>query len=235
MFGHKKPAEVPVVDEGAEQLKKLLTDLPGNIQQSVAAGMATAFKGMQAPTAPTAPAPKADEKPTPAPLIPEGVDLDELSGTDMVKLLLGAMDTKITQLGEAISPKFDQLANAMQTKNIRDDVKDVAGKDPNFWKYQEVMAGIAKQHPSLGAGDLFNLAKTKAPEIGEAIAADKKAADEKEAEDNPEKVVPFGGLTPTSGLSAEGKGEMDFSTAADKAWDDIMSEIPQDIIGGANN
>lgn len=235
MFGHKKPAEVPVVDEGTEQLKKLLTDLPANIQQSVTAGMATAFKGMQAPQAPAAPAPKADEKPTPAPLIPEGVDLDELSGTDMVKLMLSAMDTKITQLGDAIGPKFDQLANAMQTKSIKDDVKDVAGKDPNFWKYQEVMAGIAKQYPALAPSDLYELAKSRAPEIGEAIAADKKKVDDEEAVKEGSKELPFGGLTPTSGHSTEGAGEMDFATAADKAWEEAMSEVPADIIGGANN
>ena len=231
MFGKKTPQEPLKDDQGAADLKKLLEDLPGAIQTSVATGMATAMKGMQQQQqpAPKKEPPKKDELP---PIIPDGTDIDEYTPTQLLDVISQVIDRKFNEFNEVVEPKFQELTNKAQTKDIQDQVKEVAKDNPDFWKYRDVMGGIAKQYPHLAPADLFDLAKAKAPEIGAEIQKEK---DDKDAEDAKKNVVSFGGLTPTSGHSSEDSEGMDFTTASEKAWEEVMSQVPTELIGGTNN
>lgn len=217
-------------DDGSKKLEKLLEELPNNIQKSVATGMATAMKGLQQSAAASVVAEPPAEAPTP--LIPEGTDFAALDNEQMVTLLLNAFDTKIQAIAKVLEPRLDQMDSKIQTNDIKGQVKDTADNNPEFWKYREVMAGIAKKYPDLSPPDLLVLAKGHAPEIGEEM--DKAAAETQEKEDA-KNVIHFGGLTPTSGLSSEDNKDMEFPDASEKAWEEIMSSIPAEIIGGSNN
>jgi len=226
MFKKKKVVEKP---SAADELSKLILELPNAIQQSVATGMSTALKGFkpqQAPPTKQAPAPKKEE-----PLIPEGTDLEELSNSDMLNLMFKGMEQKLTEFAGKIDPQFEKLSSNAQIKDIKDQVKDILKDNPDFPRYREAMTEVANRYPDLDPQDIFNLAKINAPEIGVQIAKEKEEAEG----DKTDNVVSFGGLTPTSGHSSEDTEGMDFESASEKAWDSVMGEMPPEIIGGRNN
>ncbi len=217
-------------DEGTKKLEELLADLPKSIQESVAAGMATAMKGLQQQQAP-AQTPAIEVKPAPE-LIPDEEALNQLDNAGMVGLIAQLIDQKLGKGADKINTQITDISNRLTTTDLKSQVKEVAASHTDFWEYRDTMGGLAKQYPDLTPADLYNLAKSHAPEIGEKLAT---AAAEKKAEEDKDNVVVFGGLLPTSGRGSEDTEGMDFKKASEKSWEEVMSELPAEIIGGNNN
>jgi hypothetical protein len=182
--------------------------------------------GNHAPAPAPAPAPKEE------PLLPEGTDLNDMDNSQLFQLMIKAVDHQLNKAGELVQQRLEGINNQLTTTGLQTRVKEVAKENPDFMAYREVMGSLAQRYPSLDPLDLYNLAKSKAPEIGQRLAAEK---EEQEKAARSTNVLSFGGLTPTSGSSATDTEDMDFKDASAKAWDEIMKDIPGEIIGGGNN
>jgi len=62
------------------------------------------------------------------------------------------------------------------------------------------------------------------------IEADKKAEGENKTSETGK--VNYGGLNPTSGATGTVKTDMKQKDAAEAAWNEVMSQIPAEVLGG---
>ena len=132
---------------------------------------------------------------------PEPVDLESLSRAQLVDHIVGTIGEAVRQqISEALSPVTEQLTGLQQNVAERTVTQEIAAlrsahKDFNDWK--EEMVGLAKQHPTLGIGQLYQLARAGSP--AKAGELDKRYA--------PPAVKPpvrFGGLLPNGAIPAAG-------------------------------
>ncbi len=209
------------------KLQEAISSLPESVQKAVIQGVRTASQESDETRA-RAQAQKADED--------EDEDLNsgevDLEGLDRAGLVGHISKNTENAIKRALKPLVEQLqttSDAGEADRIRLDFRQAAGNHPDFLEWREEMGEIIKKHPELSAEDVFTLARSKDPEKAKEIEA--KATKGKEEEENKVKKT-FGGLTPTSGSSTTKDTNKSPEEAANSAWEETMSAVPAELIGG---
>lgn len=101
---------------------------------------------------------------------PGEVNLDELSNTDMSKVMAESVENYVNDIREesaaeqrkqldALNQKLDETQNALLTLSAQQRVKDVASKHKDFETYRPAMQELSQKYPQMEMNDLYKLAK----------------------------------------------------------------------------
>lgn len=199
------------------KLESALADLPNHLQSAVMNGIRTTVQEQNAQQQQQPPQDEPD---------PTDDELESMSRKD----LLAYIEKKFSKTVQSqLKPLQENLQNTSQETErtrIQQQVKEAETSHPDFWEWKTEMGELVQRYPNLSVNDLYTLARAnnadKARQLDEA-----RAEKEKPAQQQPR----FGGLTPTSGTQTQRTGEMDTKTAAESAWDEVMSGLPKDLIG----
>lgn len=166
----------------------------------------------------------------------EDVDFDELDNKQLADTLtqniLKQIDKKLKGFSEDVNKKVSSTSEEVSKEKLRREVADAREKFKDFDEFKDDIGKLVKQYPNLAVEDLYLLAKQKNPDKVKEL--EEKRVEEKQKEEKETKSR-FGGLTPTSSRETTSKGTMEKGEAAEAAWDEVMSDIPADLIGGTNN
>lgn len=154
------------------------------------------------------------------------VNLETLDRSGFLNVILervgSIIEEKITPIHEDVTQEKDRRSQESLAKQVKDAEK--AHRD--FWDWKEEMGEIAKRSPGLNVEEIYQLAriehKDKAVEMDDKYKTDEEREKEKqkaESKNKPKEV--FGGLTPTSGKTAE-VDNMTMDEAANKAYDEVF-------------
>jgi hypothetical protein len=158
------------------------------------------------------------------------VDFDNMSNSDLFQMITKEvgklLDSKLGEVDKKVTSTRTELAESRVAQRI----KEFSSEKKDFWEWADEIKGLAKAHPTLEVRDLYDLARKNDPEKAKTLDEKFNTADTKPK-------APFGGLTPTSsmkGVSDNSDEKMSAQDAADKAWDDIMADIPPELLGGSD-
>jgi hypothetical protein len=148
-------------------------------------------------------------------------NFEEMTNSELASHMLTTVSDMVENaISKAMAPitnQFETLNRTVSGNAVNTELKELtsAHKDVKDWK--EEMIGLAKQHPSLGLRDVYDLARAKNPA----------KAGELDRRYNPPapKPRPFGGLTPAmSGKSATPPQSAE--EASRSAYLEVMSRHP---------
>ncbi len=208
------------------KLQEAISSLPESVQKAVIQGVRTASQESDEARI-RAQSAKDDDNDDDD----DSGDVD-LEGLDRAGLVGHISKNTENAIKRALKPLVEQLqttSDAGEADRIRADFRQAAGKFPDFLDWREEMGEIIKKHPELPAEDVYTLARSKDPEKAKEL--EEKTNKGKNEEDDKVKKA-FGGLTPTSGSSLIKDSNKSPEEAANSAWDETMSSVPAEIIGG---
>lgn len=194
-------------------------------QNETIKGLQTAAEKKAA--APPPPPPAEDPAGQDAPLDLETMDRSQFAAhivKTVQKDVVAPLQATLTQSGKRIevSEAKQQLETALE-------------KHGDFMEFREGIATVVKENPNLSLDQAYVLAKNAAPEKVKELddAAAVEAAEKKKVADADKPQIrqfsnelPFGGLTPTSGVVTTDEN-MDSRKAGNVAWEKVSAKLGQ--------
>lgn len=159
-------------------------------------------------------------------------ELESMSRSDLLKYIEHRFGSLVNQHLQPLQERVEQTSTTTERDRIQRQVNEAANKHPDFWEWRDEMQGLVQQYPDLTPEDLYTLAKTRNPEKAQQLQQKKQEAERSKQAEEQSKRPAFGGLTPTSGVRTSSSDRMSQKDAIESAWNDIMSEIPSEFIGG---
>ena len=162
------------------------------------------------------------------------IDMETMSNKELGDHILKQVGKVVGELVKPLNEKISGVQSTTEEDRIRAEAIIVSKEEPMFMHMGKEMGDIAKRHPDLSVRDIFNLAKINNPEKVEELEKELKGDEDKKKEEEGEPSIAFGGLLPTSGVksSDKGVGKMNPMDAANKAFDDVMKDVPAHILSG---
>ncbi len=164
----------------------------------------------------------------------EDVDLESLSRNELVNHLEKGFGKTLSKALKPILDRLESTSTDVETDRVRREFTKAKEDFPDFMEWKDEMREIITAHPELSAEDIYLLARAKNPEkvkeVDEKLEEDKGEEGEKKLS---ERKRAFGGLTPTSGTSLEKDGKKQPKEAATAAWDEVMGQVPEELLGQA--
>ncbi len=208
------------------KLQEAISSLPESVQQAVIQGVRTASQESDDARL-KAQAEKNEDNDDDDD--PGNIDLESLDRAGLVGHINKNTENAIKRALKPLVQQLQTTSDAGEADRIRTDFRQAAARFPDFLDWREEMGEIIKKHPELPAEDVYALARSKDPEKVKDI--DEKTSKGKKEEDDKVKKA-FGGLTPTSGSSITKDTNKSPEDAANSAWDETMSAVPAELIGG---
>ncbi len=208
------------------KLQEAISSLPESVQQAVIQGVRTASQESDEARI-RAQAEKDDDDDDDDD--PGNIDLESLDRAGLVGHINKSTENAIKKALKPLVQQLQTTSDAGEADRIRTDFRQAAARFPDFLDWREEMGEIIKKHPELPAEDVYTLARSKDPEKVKEI--DEKVSKGKSEEDDKVKKA-FGGLTPTSGSSITKDSNKSPEDAANSAWEETMSAVPAELIGG---
>ena len=212
------------------QLTEALSDLPQGVQDAVK----TAIREVSQEQANARAANQVDDDPDDDDNEDPDFDVERVSRSELVnhidKRFLKALKTAL----KPIEDRLETTSDAAETDRVKREFFAAKEKFSDFMEWAEELGAIVKSNPELTAEDMYLLARARHPE--KAAEVDKKAKEKKGEEDEKAgkgKAPSFGGLTPTSGASLTRDTKKQPKEAAESAWEEVMGDVPDSIIGQA--
>ena len=167
----------------------------------------------------------------------DDTDVETMSNKELSDHILKQVTKAVGQLVKPLSERITGVQSGTEEDRIRAEAIAIAKEDPLFTQMGEEMAEVAKRHPDLSVRDIYSLAKINNPDKVNKLEEALKDEEEKKKSDAGEAPAAFGGFLPTSGVksSIEGVGKMNAKEAANKAFDEVMKDIPAHILSGDTN
>lgn len=162
------------------------------------------------------------------------IDMETMSNKELGDHILKQVGKVVGELVKPLNEKISGVQSTTEEDRIRAEAVIVSKEEPMFMHMGKEMGDIAKRHPDLSVRDIFNLAKINNPEKVEELEKELKGDEDKKKEEEGEPSPAFGGLLPTSGVKSSDKnvGKMNQKDAANKAFDDVMKDVPAHILSG---
>lgn len=155
--------------------------------------------------------------------IDDDVDISKLDNSKFQKLLLGEVGKLLDERLKPLNETVTGVRKEFMTDRFRAEAKDLKGKFKDFTDWEDEMAALAKNHPSLNLRQLRAMAREESPDKAKEL--DEKY---KEKPENKEEITMFGGYRPSTGTETGGKGEQKLTSeeAGEKAWTETVSQFP---------
>ncbi len=230
----KKEETKPVETMSRDEIQGLFQQIGGYMKNQNDALVALTRFVQEGNTGGTPPAggvaPKTEEE------VP--VDIEKMSRADFGNYLID----KVTKEGLVpLHHTMQQDRDVRTRESLVNQVRDAAASHPDFNKWHVEIKEITKTHPSLNVEEAYQLARNRDTDKSAGIDTElSKAAEEKVAKRAGEEgtVTPiapkFGGLLPTSGMTAEKEdGEMTPKDAAEAAW--ISTDLSEHLKAVSDN
>ena len=149
-------------------------------------------------------------------------DLEQLGRKDFAALILTKFDERLQHHLRGAMKPFDEKLTAVSSRLEGDladrQIAEAKNGRPDFMEWRHEIAALVKENPGLNVVRAYTLARSE-------NAAKAKEMDEKykKAEEKPR----FSGFLPTGGTGDRGGDakKLKFNEAAEKAWNDVMSEL----------
>jgi hypothetical protein len=97
--------------------------------------------------------------------------LEGMSRAELVNLVLGVVDKKISSTARQLDSKVTGLEQGVRTYVAQEDVRRAADSHPDFWEWKDEMTELARDNPSLTADRLYKLARAENPDKAEKVNA----------------------------------------------------------------
>ena len=161
-------------------------------------------------------------------------DVETMSNKELTGHILKQVTKAVSELVKPLDSKISGVQSTTEEDRIRTEAVAIAKEDPMFMEMREEMAEVAKSHPDLSVRDIYTLSKVNNPEKVEKLEKETKEKEDKVKKEAGESPEAFGGFLPGSGVktSTEGDKKMSTKDAANKAFDDVMKDVPAHIISG---
>lgn len=161
-------------------------------------------------------------------------DIEDASREEFAEHIFKVIDHKLGMIVEKISGNVQNLDEKVDMDRIKREIEIAKSKygEEDFTAFNAEMKEILSKHPDMAIDDIYHLARSRNPDKVKELEAKK---EEKAKEEKPAQNQQFGGLFPTSTVTAnpENSGKMSPAEAADKAWQETMgsgSELPGDLL-----
>jgi hypothetical protein len=170
---------------------------------------------------------KSDDKPPDDEGEVEYDDLETLGRKDFMAVILKGVEKMIKKELEPLSETITGVQQSSEKLTAQQMIKEAEAKYKDFWEWKDEMRGLVERNPYLTAEEAYLLARSQHPDKVKEVDEKYKGPDEgkkgegEEGEESSSKVIPFGGLTPTSGKTAP-KKEMTTKEAAEEAWKKVF-------------
>lgn len=152
-------------------------------------------------------------------------DIERLSRTEFANKIIDRVVKAVDKQMKTVAEQVDGVRKDAGNTALELEIEKMEDKHKDFWEWQPEIKALAKENPGTSIKRLYTMARGENPE--KLADLDKKyKSDENDGKggDAPKKGK-FGGLTPTSSVT-EPTDKMDKKSAADKAFDDTMGDIP---------
>ena len=153
-------------------------------------------------------------------------DIDGLSNSQLMAHMLEAFTKIVDGKVEGITKEVGKNKSDADQASLQKEVTEFIKTHPDFKEWGAEVKALNSTHPTLTIAQLYKMARDenqdKAKEIDEKIKKEKEEAEK----GGKKKTQPFGGLTPTSGLTVEGDEKITKDEAGEKAWQETLDEFP---------
>jgi hypothetical protein len=210
-------------DEEKKEEKEKEFKMPKALEDTLttlAAGMKTTMDGINALSQRMDKSEEKEKEPEEKKI--EYSDLERLGRAEFLDVIVDKMRGIVK---EEVGPVGDRVAGvekSQSTKDVQQQLKEVTEKHKDFWDWKAEIGEKIKTNNLLTAEEAYNLVRIDSPDKAKEMDEKYKADDDKKEVEPKRKDLPFGGLTPTSGKTAESEG-MDGADAAEAAWDKVFS------------
>jgi hypothetical protein len=152
--------------------------------------------------------------------------LERMSRVDFGKFLAGnIMKTLEKSLLKPLNERLDSMETNFDRYKATKDVEQASKSLKNFDKWTDEIKQVLEKHPSLSVDEAYALAQTVNPKKADELSSAERAAAEKaEQEKKQAERRSFGGLLPTSGLTAR-NDKMNPQEAAEAAFDELLPGV----------
>lgn len=210
--------------EQAEALKTLATGMADMLKrfdtiEGNVGGLTTRFDELATPpTDPSKPLDKGKDKDKDGKDFQMPDNLETMDRKQFLGVVVDAVSDALQSKISNVSDNVTELRTGINKETIQKEVNGLMKDNKDFKEWLPEMQAIAQKNPGLSPTRYYQLAKldnpTKVTEMG------KQYGDEKDKEASDTK-VPFGSLTPTSGVE-QSETDMKPDVAANKAYDTIF-------------
>lgn len=153
---------------------------------------------------------------------PTDEEVNNLDQASLVKLIMSQVGKAIQGTSEKLDKNITGLSDKISETSIKAELKEFSKEHPDIFDLGDEIKDIVNENPGISISRAYTLARSENPE----------KAKELDVKYNPETgkgkpAKPFGGLTPTSGMTPGGEKEkMTPKAAADKAWEETLQSFP---------
>lgn len=148
-------------------------------------------------------------------------DLENLSRTEFANSIIDRVIKEVSKQFEQVNDSVKEIRKDAGNASIETEIEKLEGQHKDFWDWKGEIKALATENPNTNIGRLYHMARQENSKKAEEL--DKKYKSTDKGGDGP-KEKSFGGLMPTSSV-IEPSEKMDKKDAADKAFDDTMSNI----------
>ena len=169
------------------------------------------------------------------PIIPKDKKVEDLTTEEILSAVEKTVERTVAKGLKGTTERIDSNELADHQRRLKTGLLELQKSDPLFDVLRDKMTEIVKADPSLASNPRRLLAIAK-DENKEVVQEFEKTQEDAKNEAKKDEKPKFGGLMPGSsggGSTDEEAGKMDSKEAAEKAWDETMSEVPSGMIGGA--
>lgn len=166
-------------------------------------------------------------------------DLESMPRKQFMELITNGI---IKHIDKTIKPLKGEIASTKETtvrEKVMAEVKELKsgrGKDFDEWKAE--LTDLIKNNPLLSASDAYDLVRArnpqKADEMDKKFFQGKYVKQESKGDEGSEgnRKPRFGGMRNGSGKDDERPTNLDAKQSAEAAWEEVMSDLPADILTG---
>lgn len=153
-------------------------------------------------------------------------DIERLSRTEFANKIIERVAKAVDKQMKQVSEEVDGVRKDAGSTALEAEIEKLEGKHKDFWDWQPEIKALAKENPGTSIKRLYTMAKGENPnKLAELDKKYKSDEDDKGGDKSKGKGKGFGGLTPTSS-ETEPTNKMDKKSAADKAFEETMGDIP---------
>jgi hypothetical protein len=175
------------------------------------------MKGLKA-----APPVKDDDKATPPTANPD--DVEKMNNAELSAHIGDSILARMKkELIDPLTKQISDLDGKSDRRMVSDDVAKAQEKYADFGQFTNEIAAMIKEKPDLSVDEAYALSKHNNPAKVEEL--EKVAAEQAAKEKSEKESTEFGGLLPTSGLTAK-NDEMTMKDASEAAFNEIFVGTP---------
>ncbi|MAH50910.1 hypothetical protein CMI37_34155 [Candidatus Pacearchaeota archaeon] len=155
-------------------------------------------------------------------------ELDDMSRSEFMQHLVGEIGETVIK---PLAARIDQSAQDTKVDKTASAIEKARAEHKDFGEFEKEIIAVAQEVPGISVERAYQTARQENPEKAVEMDEKYKSDEDKTAEADKEALakaneegMPFGGLTPTSGVVSKDVAYEDDREAFDAAWDENVTQ-----------